>query len=389
MRQRLVRALGGVALAAALVAGAAACGSSDNTGGSGGGSDDKCGLKLAFFGALTGDAANLGINIKNGAKLAVEQYNEKNANCKVELLEKDSQGDEKQAPGLAREVIKDDKLVGVIGPAFSGETEASGDIWDEAGVPIITPSATRTSLATKNWKVFHRAVANDDAQGPAAAAFIKSVLKAEKAFVIDDQSAYGVGLADSVKQQLGPVVVNSDKVQRNITKDFTAVIAKIKSSGATVVFYGGYYQEAGLLVKQMRAAGVTATLVGGDGVNDDGYITTAGKENAEGSLLTCPCAPASEAKGTFVADYKSKWGQDAGTYSDVAFDAANIFLQGIQAGNTTKAKMNEYLKGVNYTGVANTYKFTDKGELDPSKLIVWGFRVKDGVRTPDQAAPKS
>lgn len=186
MRQRLVRVLGGVALAAALVGGVAACngGTKDNSGSGG----DKCGLKLAFFGALTGDAANLGINIKDGAKLAVEQYNDKNPSCKIELLEKDSQGDEKQAPGLARDLVKDTKLVGVIGPAFSGETEASGPIWQEAGVPIITPSATRPSLSTKGWSIFHRGVANDDSQGPAAANYIKTVLKAEKVFVIDDQS---------------------------------------------------------------------------------------------------------------------------------------------------------------------------------------------------------
>lgn len=382
MRQKLVRVVGGLALASALVVGATACGSG-NSGGSAAG--DKCGLKIAFFGALTGDAANLGINIKNGAKLAVEQYNEKNASCKVELVEKDSQGDEKQAPGLAREVVKDSKVVGVIGPAFSGETEASGPIWEEAKLPIISPSATRPSLGDKGWKTFHRALANDNAQGPAAGNYIKNVLKAQKAYVVDDQSAYGSGLADIVKNTLGPVVAGSDKVERNVTKDFSAVITKIKASGATAVFYGGYYQEAGLLVKQMRAQGVKATLVAGDGVNDPGYIQTAGTANAEGSILTCPCSPASEAKGSFVTDYKAKWSQDAGTYSDIAFDIANIYLQGIQAGDTTKAKMLDYINGVNYTGIANTYKFTDKGELDPSLYKVWAFKVTGGAVKPDQA----
>jgi branched-chain amino acid transport system substrate-binding protein len=79
---------------------------------------------------------------------------------------------------------------------------------------------------------------------------------------------------------------------------------------------------------------------------------------------------------------------DPGTYSDVAFDVASIFLKGIEGGNTTKQKMNDYLKTVNFTGVANTYKFTDKGELDPSLFIVWAFKVKDGNIVPDQAAPK-
>ncbi|MFG1652733.1 branched-chain amino acid ABC transporter substrate-binding protein [Micromonospora sp. NPDC049275] len=382
MRQKLVRVIGGVALASALVAGAAGCSSSGDGGGSASG--DKCGLKIAFFGALTGDAANLGINIKNGAKLAIEEYNAKHADCKVELLEKDSQGDEKQAAGLAREIVKDKKTIGVVGPAFSGETEASGPIWEEAKLPIISPSATRTSLNTKGWKTFHRGLGNDDSQGPAAAAYIKDVMKAQKVYVIDDQTAYGAGLADNVKTALGATKVGEDKVERNVTKDFNPVITKIKSTGADAVFYGGYYQEAGLLVKQMRAAGVTAKLVAADGVKDPGYVEGAGTAAAEGSVLTCPCAPASEAKGNFAANYKTKWGQEAGTYSDIAYDVAGIFLKGIEEGNTTKDKMQSFITGVTFEGVANTYKFTDKGELDPQFLKIWAYTVAGGEIKADQ-----
>jgi branched-chain amino acid transport system substrate-binding protein len=385
LRQGLARVLSGAAIVA-LIAGAAAC----NSGSKGGGSASKdCGLKIAFFGALTGDAANLGINIKNGAKLAVEQYNDKHKDCTVELKEFDSQGDEKQAPGLARQLVQDKKIIGVIGPAFSGESVAADPIFNEAGVTTITPSATRPSLSTNGWKVFHRGVANDDSQGPAAANYIKKVINAQKVFVMDDQSAYGSGLADVVKKQLGSLVVDSDKVTRNVTKDFSGSITKIQASGATVVFYGGYYQEAGLLVKQMRAKGVTATLVAGDGVADNAFAETAGKEAAEGSVVTCPCAPPTAAKGSFVTDYKAKWNQDAGTYSDVAYDIANIFLQGIEKGNTTNEKMLTYVNGVQYQGIANTFKFTDKGELDPSLFIVWAFKFKDGKQVPDQAAPTS
>jgi branched-chain amino acid transport system substrate-binding protein len=385
LRQGLARALSAAAIVA-LIAGAAACNSGSKGGGTGG---KECGLKLAFFGALTGDAANLGINIKNGAKLAVEQYNDKHKDCTVELREFDSQGDEKQAPGLARQLIQDKKIIGVIGPAFSGESVAGDPIFNEAGVTTITPSATRPSLSTNGWKVFHRGVANDDSQGPAAANYIKKVLNAQKVFVIDDQSAYGSGLADAVKKSLGSLVVDSDKVTRNVTKDFAGTITKIQASGAAVVFYGGYYQEAGLLVKQMRAKNVTAQLVAGDGVADKGFADTAGKESAEGTIVTCPCAPPEAAKGSFVSDYKAKWGQDAGTYSDVAFDIANLFLQGIEKGNTTNEKMLAYVNGVQYQGIANTYKFTDKGELDPSLFIVWTFKFKDGKQVPDQAAPTS
>jgi len=395
LRQGLVRAIGGVAMMA-LIAGAAACNSSSkNT--SSGNSNSKCGYELAFFGALTGSAADLGINIEHGAELAVDQYNQKNgANC-VTLKKFDSQGDPNKATGVARSVIADPKILGVIGPAFSGESANADPILNQAGVPLITPSATNPTLATGGtangtpWKVFHRAVASDADQGPAAARYISEVLKATKVFVANDQSVYGAGIAQAVQDTLGAsMVAGTDKTggDGKVT-DFGTTINKIKQSGATVVFYGGYYTNAGLLRKQLTAAGWKGTLVGGDGVKDPGYVAAAGAAAAEGSILTCPCAPPEKATGSFVADYKAKWGQDAGTYSDVAFDAANIFLKGIDAGKLTTSAMNDYLGTVDYQGVSNEYKFQPNGNLDPSHVIVWAFKVSGGQIVADQATPTS
>lgn len=388
MRQGLVRVLGGAAIMA-LLAGAAACNSNNNS--TTGSSNKNCGYKIAYFGALTGSSANLGVNIEQGAELAVDQYNDKNgANC-ITIQKFDSQGSPDVAPGLARSLVTDKKIIGIVGPPFSGESEAADPIFNDAGIPLITPSATRPSLSTHSWKVFHRAVANDDAQGPAAAAYIQNVLKATKVFVADDQSAYGAGLADVVKSKLGSAVVDTDKTAADGKQtDFSATVTKIVASGATAFFYGGYYQNAGLLRKQLTAAGWKGTQVGGDGVNDPGFAKAAGNDAAAGSVVTCPCAPASKASGTFVSDYKTKWNVDAGTYSDVAYDAMNIFLKGIDAGNTTPDKMNAYINSVNYTGVANTYKFTSTGELDPTQIKVWAFKFDaSGNVVPDQEAPKS
>jgi branched-chain amino acid transport system substrate-binding protein len=370
------------ALAGALALVAAGCGGGNDSSSSGG---DKCGLKLAYFGALTGSSANLGVNIKQGAQLAVDQYNTKHADCKVELKPFDSEGSADKAPGVARQLVTDKAIVGIIGPPFSGESEAADPIFEEAGIPLITPSATRPSLSTKGWKVFHRAVANDDAQGPGAAQYIKEVLKAEKVFVADDQSAYGSGLADVVKSKLGSLVVDTDKTQGDGKQtDFSATVTKIRSSGATVLFYGGYYQNAGLIAKQLAAANLKVTLVAGDGVNDPGFAENGGNAAVEGDVVTCPCSPPSAAKGTFTTDYKKSFNVDAGTYSDVAFDAANMFLNGITAGNTDKAKLLTYINGVQYEGIANTYQFTDTGELDSTYIKVWAFKMTAGKPVADQ-----
>jgi branched-chain amino acid transport system substrate-binding protein len=390
LRHGLVRALGGVAIVA-LVAGAAACNKSSS--GGGGTASKNCGYEIAYFGALTGSAANLGVNIEQGAELAVDQYNDKNGKDCITIKKFDSQGDPAVAPGLARQLVSDSKIIGIVGPPFSGESEAADPIFNDAGIPTITPSATRVSLSSHGWKVFHRAVANDGAQGPGAGNYIKNVLKADKVFVADDQSAYGAGLADAVKQTLGSLVIGTDKTSadgKQPGNDFSATVQKIVASGATAFFYGGYYTNAGLIRKQLTAAGWKGTEVAGDGVKDPGYSKTAGNDAAAGSIATCPCSPASKAGGTFVADFKKKWNADAGTYSDVAFDAANMFLKGIDGGNTTPAKMLDFINGINYAGVANTYKFTSTGELDPSFIKVWAFKfAADGTPQPDQEIPKS
>ncbi|MGK5684515.1 branched-chain amino acid ABC transporter substrate-binding protein [Actinoplanes sp. URMC 104] len=372
MRQVLARAIGGVAIIG-LLAGAAACNSS--SGGDDTASEGNCGYKLAFFGALTGSAANLGVNIEQGFELAIEQYNKAKGSDCIQVAKFDSQGEASVAPGVARSLVADKKILGIVGPPFSGESEAADPIFESAGIPTITPSATRVSLASKGWKTFHRAVANDDAQGPAGAAYIKDVLKAQKVFVADDQSAYGAGLAEVVKSKLGPLVVQTDKTEGDGKQaDFSALVQKVQSSGATALFYGGYYTNAGIIRKQLTAAGWKGTLLGGDGMKDPGLSKASGVQAAVGTVVTCPCSPPEAAGGTFVNDYKAKWNVDAGTYSDVAFDAANIFLQGIDAGNTTPQKLNDYLKTVNYKGIANTYKFTETGELDPSLIKVWAFK---------------
>ncbi|MFG3579355.1 branched-chain amino acid ABC transporter substrate-binding protein [Micromonospora chersina] len=387
MRQKLARVLGGVAIGALVFSGAAC---KADSGSDAGGSKAACDLKIGFFGPLTGDAAGLGIHMRNGTKLAIDQYNKDNADCKVQLSEYDSQGDPAKAPALAQQAVGDSKVVGIIGPAFSGESEVADPIFDEAGLPIITPSATRPSLSTKNWKIFHRGVGNDTSQGPAAGRYIKNVLKADKVYVVDDQSAYGQGLVDEVKKVLGSVA-GEDKIQVKQT-NFSAVVTKIQSSGANVLFFGGYYTEAGLLLKQLKGAGWKGTMVAGDGVNDANFIKVAGEQVAEGTILTCPCAPATAAKGTFVTDYKAAFDNaEPGTYADVSYDITKIFLEGIKSGKSSRADLLSFVNSYSGTGGATgvTYKFESNGELDPAQVLVWAFKVNAGKVVPDIEIPKS
>jgi branched-chain amino acid transport system substrate-binding protein len=386
VRQKLARVLGGVAIGALVFSGAAC---KADSGSEAGGSKAACDLKIGFFGALTGDAAGLGIHMRNGTKLAIDQYNKDNSDCQVKLEQYDSQGDPAKAPALAQQAVGDSKIVGIVGPGFSGESEVANPIFDAAGLPAITPSATRPSLSTKNWKIFHRGIGNDTSQGPAAGRYIKNVLKAEKVYIVDDQSAYGAGLADEVKKVIG-APAGYDQIQVKQT-NFSAVVTKIQGSGATVLFFGGYYTEAGLLLKQLKGAGWNGTMVAGDGVNDSNFIKVAGQQVAEGTVLTCPCAPATKAKGTFPTDYKTAFNTDPGTYADVSYDVTKIMLEGIKSGKSSRADLLSFINSYNGTGGATgvTYKFESNGELDPAQVVVWAFKVNAGQVVPDIEIPKA
>jgi branched-chain amino acid transport system substrate-binding protein len=389
VRQNFVRVFGGVAVAVLLASGAAACKADSDSDSGSGGSTKACGLKLGFFGALSGDNAGLVTPMKNGSQLAIDQYNEKNADCKVELATFDSQGAADKAAGLATSAAQDTKIVGMIGPAFSGESENANPIFEQAQLPAISPSATRPSLSTKGWKIFHRGIGNDLSQGPAAARYIKDVMKQTKVFVVDDQSAYGAGLVDEAKKVLGSLVIGTDKTSEKQT-DFAGIVTKIKSSGATVLFYGGYTAEASLFLKQLRAGGWTGVMVGGDGINDTNMLSVTGQQDVEGTIATCPCAPATAAKGNFVADYKAKFSVDPAVYADVAFDLTNVFLEGLAAGKGTRADLQAWLGSYNKAGSATgvTYKWEASGELDPSQVVVWAYEAKAGAWVPKQEIPK-
>jgi branched-chain amino acid transport system substrate-binding protein len=372
-----------VAAALALAACGGTTGGSSDAGGSSssGGSGKNCNLQIGYFGALTGDAANLGQNIKNGAKLAVDQYNAKNSSCQVKLKDFDTQGDPAQASSLAQKAVDDKTLIGLVGPAFSGESKAADPKFNEAGLVSITPSATNPALAQNGWKTFFRVLGNDASQGPAAAKYIQTVLKAQKVVVVDDASEYGKGLADIVKKTLGSSVVATDTVQQKQT-DFSPTVTKIRSAGADAVFYGGYYAEAGLLKKQMADAGLKTILVVGDGVKDEGFITAAGEKAADGTVMTCPCLPPDKAGGTFYADYKKAYNAEPATYGAEGFDAAKILLDGVAAGKTTREDMVSFVKSYDKPGVTKQLKFDDKGE--PSEITVWAYKVEGGKIVPDQ-----
>ncbi len=365
--------------AAVLALVAAACGSSSTTGSTTGGGA----VKIGFFGALTGNnSPQLGNNIDNGVKLAVQQYNANGKGPRVSLVDYDSQGDPAQAPELARKVIGD-HTVAVVGPAFSGESKVADPIFQQGKVVNVTPSATNLSLATHGWTFWHRAVGNDGSQGPAAATLIANRLNDKRVAVIDDNSEYGKGLADIVASTLpnsGAIVPVRDHIDPKAT-NYSATVNAINAGNVDAVFYGGYYQQAGPLVKQLRDAGNKATFVSDDATNDPGFVTAAGPA-AAGSYVTCLCVPtpSTPAGQAFAAAYKSSADTTPGAYSAQGYDAANFILAAVRAGNTSGKAIDSYLASHSYDGVTGTLKFNSRGEIKVPQIEA--YQVQNGSLDP-------
>lgn len=366
---------------------AAACGddeesSSDTTAGGDGGGET---YKIAFVGPLTGPNANLGIYIRDGARVAIDEANKAGGDVTFELEAFDTQGDPAQAPTVKDKYINDDEIVAIVGPTFSGETKAVLQSYEDAEIAMISASATAVDIpdTVKGGKSFHRLVPDDDVQAAGVADYVTEVLKAENAFYIHDNSDYGKALADGtqgVLEAAGVTTAGGDAIDPK-GQDYSAAVNKAKAADADIVYYGGYYAEAGRVAKQLKDAGVESTFMGGDGVLDVGFIESGGADAAEGAKLTCACRlAAGETEGElgdFASKYEALIGNQPGTYATEGYDAANIIIDAVNEGNTTRADILEYVEGLGtYEGLSKTIEFEDNGNLKVGDVYV--YEVKAG-----------
>ena len=341
-------------------------------------------FSIAYQGPLSGGEASTGTDEQNAVKYAAMLFMEANPGYTINVVSVDDQGDPAVASTVAPGTASDESIIGLVGPAYSGATIASLPFYKDAGLALISPSATRVSITDPTspdfgGPVFHRVVGKDDLQGPALAKYATKGISAAKVFVFDDQSAYAVPLRGYVeaglKKVAGASVVGGDSVPNTAT-DYSPTIAKIASSGANVVIYTGYYSAAAIFVKQLRDSGSKAVFAGGDGVFNQEFPKLAGAA-AEGSRITGVGGLAGIST-KLEADFKKQMGVSSGVYSVESFDAANILLAGIKAGNTTRAKMLKFVKAYKGKSVSgNNIKFDKNGDI--SYGLFAGFTSTAGV----------
>jgi branched-chain amino acid transport system substrate-binding protein len=327
-------------------------------------------LSIAMVGALNGPNAALGIDIKNGIQLAVDKHNAANPGCQVQLKPFDTEGDAHKAREIAPQIVDDAYTIGLVGPAFSGEAVATGDVFDRAGLVAATASATTVTLAEKGWRTFFRGAASDAVQGPAVASYMKNTLGLRKVCVVDDSTDYGLGLAEAVRETLGPVADSACNIAvKRGDSDFAAVVTQITAAAADSVFFSGYYAEAAPFVQQLRDGGFGGVFVSADGTKSRAFVEQAG-ESSDGAVVSCPCSPATP---EFAEEYSARFGQEPGTYSAEAYDLGTILLRGIDSGAITRPALLEFVRNYEGQGVAGKYMWTAKGERENAP--VWMYKV--------------
>lgn len=339
-------------------------------------------VTIAYQGPLTGEEAQVGIDELNGVKYAVQLFNAKNkGKIEVRIVEVDDQGSGTEAAKVAPGTASNKKIIGLVGPAYSGPTINSLPFYKQTNLPMISPSATRVSITDPTqgligFPVFHRIPATDAVQGPALYKLATKGVTSPQVFVIDDQSPYGVGLVEYMVKG-GATIVGKDSVSDKTT-DWTASISKVTAAKANVVIFTGYYAQAASLYRQLRDAKFTGVLAGGDGVLSPGILTLASSSILEGVRLTGATVPLAEISASLEADFKKKTGVSSGTYAAESMDATNVFLGCIQKGNSTRAAMLKCVKafkGKSVTGT--TISFDKNGDVAGGPMN--GFEIKGGA----------
>jgi branched-chain amino acid transport system substrate-binding protein len=338
---------------------------------------------LGHVAPLTGPQSHLGKDNENGARMAVDELNAKGmeiggAKVKFELVPEDDQADPKQGTIVAQKLV-DANVNGVIGHLNSGTSIPASKIYFDAGIPQISGSATNPKYTQQGFNTAFRVIANDVQQGKVLGEYAAKQLAAKTVAIIDDRTAYGQGLADEFEKAAvaAGVKIAAHEFTTDNSTDFSAVLTKIKSKKADVVFYGGMDAQAGPIAKQMRALGLKAKYLVGDGGYTPEFIKLAGPA-AEGSYASLPGVPLDQMPGgkAFSDAFTAKYGEIQ-LYAPYTYDAVMIMADAMKRANSVEpAKYLPEIGKTDYQGVTAKVMFDDKGDLKGGSISM--YQVKDG-----------
>ncbi|WP_019011161.1 branched-chain amino acid ABC transporter substrate-binding protein [Deinococcus aquatilis] len=339
-------------------------------------------IKIASLAPLSGSQSAIGMQARNGIQLAVREYQPQfsKLGLTLQFVPFDDQADPASGTSAARKIAADRSMLAVVGALNSGVTIPVSAALASSRVALVSSASTANQVTDRGLRNMNRIVARDDAQGPAGANFLISNLKAKQVYILNDKTAYGEGLANEVEQALkgrGIRVATNEGTEEK--SDFSSIISKIRLQRPDAIYFGGIYSQVGVFLRQLREAGVTVPVVGGDGLDSRELLKIAGK-GAQNLYFTTGAAPveALPAAKSFAANYQKTFGQAAQGFAVYGYDAAKVVLQGIL--NAAKANGNKApsrtqvesaIRKGTFTGLlSGTASFNSVGDRKAATLYV-------------------
>ncbi len=344
-------------------------------------------VKIGHVAPLSGAIAHLGKDNEWGARLAIEELNAKGVSIngkkvKFELVAEDDASDPKQGTAAAQKLV-DAKVSGVIGHLNSGTTIPASKIYNDAGIPQISPSATNPKYTRQGFKTAFRLVADDVHLGGLLGRYAVNELKGKSIAVIDDRTAYGQGVAEefekAVKAAGGNVVAHEFTTDK--ATDFMPILTTLKGKKPDIVFFGGMDAVGGPMLKQMKSLGLKSKFMGGDGICTTELVKLAGDALADGQVV---CAEAGGVDGAlkkgmddFGVKFKKRFNDDVKLYSPYVYDAVFVMVDAMQRAKSTEPGkyLPELAKTNGYKGVTGTISFDAKGDIKNGALTLYTFKA--------------
>ncbi len=332
-------------------------------------------VKIAVGGPITGPSAATGAQMKNGVDQAAADINAAGGilGQKITVSYGDDVSDPKQGVSVANK-FSADGVKFVIGHYNSGVTIPSSEVYQENGILQITPASTNPTVTErKMWNIF-RVCGRDDQQGQVAGEYIVKHFKGKKIAVVHDKTTYGKGLADETRKAMGKGGMKEVLYEGVNTgeKDYSALVSKIKQSGADLIYWGGLYTEGGLIVRQMRDQGVKAPLMGGDGITSDEFASVGGP-GVEGTLMTYGPDPRNKPDAKKVVEEFRAKKFEPEAYTLYSYAGVQIIKQAAEAAKSLDPKKvaEKMHSGMQFKTVLGDIAYDKKGDITKLDYVMY------------------
>jgi len=353
---------------------------------------DEMIVKIGHVAPTSGVNAHLGNDNVNGAKMAIEELNAKNTmingkKVKFELVSEDDGSDPKRGTAVAEKLVNA-RVNGVVGHLNSSTSIPAAKIYHAAGIPQISPSSTATAYTSMGYDSTFRVVAGDDQMGRILGRYAVQTLKAKTIAVIDDHTTYGQGVADEfvkgAKAEAGikNIQVNFTRSQlvNDKTADINATLKTIKETKPDVIFFGGMDAGAGAVLRQMKALGIKAKFIGGDGICTTELPKLAGNGMADRQVTCAESGGVIDkqkvAYDNFRAAYKKKFGIDVIIYAPYVYDSVMTLADAMQqAKSSDPAVYLPFLRNIHHKGITGDIAFETNGNIKNGTLTMFTFNA--------------